>query len=72
MTIQLTEEQQRTVDSAGATLIQIVDPRTSATYILIPVDDYETVSEILQDEQQQKAIRKMALRNAAGWTQEAP
>lgn len=50
MTIQLTEEQQRAVDSAGATLTQVVDPRTSAAYVLIPTDDYETVREILRDE----------------------
>jgi len=66
MTIQLTEDQQRAVDSAGATLTQVVDHRTSAAYVLIPVDDYQTVGEILQDEQQQKAIRTVGLRNAAG------
>jgi hypothetical protein len=72
MTIQLTEEQQRAMDSAGATLTQVVDPRTSAAYVLIPVDDYEAVREILRDERQQKAFRTVALRNAAGRIQEAP
>jgi hypothetical protein len=72
MTIQLTEEQQQAMDSAEATLTQIVDPRTSAAYVLIPVDDYETVREILRAEQQQKAIRTVALRNAAGRIQEVP
>jgi hypothetical protein len=72
MTIQLTEEQQRAVDSAGATLTQVVDPRTSAAYVLIPVDDYETVREILRDERQQKTIRMVGLRNAAGRIEEEP
>jgi hypothetical protein len=36
------------------------------------VDDYETVREILRDEQQQKAIRTVALRKAAGRIQEKP
>ena len=57
MTIQLTEEQQRAVDSEGAPFTQVVDPRTRAAYVLIPVDDYETVREILLDERQQKSIR---------------
>ena len=61
MTIQLTEEQQRAVDSAGATLTQVVAPRTSLAYVLIPEGDYETVREILRDERQQKAIRTVGL-----------
>ncbi len=72
MTIQLTEEQQRAIDSAGATPPQVVDPRTSAAYVLIPAVDYETVREILRDERQQKAIRTAALRNAAGRIQDTP
>jgi hypothetical protein len=72
MTIQLTEEQQQAIDSAGATPPQVVDPRTNAAYILIPADDYETVREIIEDERRQKAIRRVALRNAVGRLQEAP
>jgi len=34
------------------------------------MDDYETVREILRDERQQKAIRTVALRNAAGRIEE--
>ena len=72
MTIQLTEEQQQAMDTAGATPPQVVDPRTSAAYVLIPVDDYEIVREILRDERQQKAIRTVALWNAAGRIEEEP
>jgi hypothetical protein len=72
VTIQLTEEQQQAIDSAGATPPKVVDPRTSAAYVLIPEDDYETVREILGEEQRQRAIRKVALRNAAGRIEEAP
>ena len=72
MTIQLTEEQQRAVDSVGATLTQVVDPRTSAVYVLIPKDDYETVRESLREERQQKSIRPVGLRNAAGRIEEEP
>ena len=70
MSIQLTEEQQQAMDSAGAQPPQVVDPRTGAAYILVPVEDYETVREVLGEERGQKAIRKVALRNAAGRVQE--
>ena len=72
MTIQLTEEQQQAMDSAGATPPRVVDPRTSAAYVLIPAEDYETVREVLGEERRQKAIRKVALGNAAGRIQETP
>jgi len=49
-----------------------VDPRTRAAYDLISEDDYETVREILGGERRQRAIRKVALRNAAGRIEEAP
>jgi hypothetical protein len=66
MAILLTKEQQNAIDSAGATPPEVVDPRTSAAYVLIPVDEYETVREVLLEEQRQKAIRTVVLRNAAG------
>jgi hypothetical protein len=72
MAIQLTEEQQQAIDAAGATPPQVVDPRTSAAYVLIPAEDYETVREVLGEEQRQRAIRTVALRNAVGRMQEAP
>ena len=72
MTIQLTEEQQQAMDSAGATPPQVVDPRTSAAYVLVPLEDYETIREALGEERRHKAIRKVALRNAAGRIQETP
>jgi PHD/YefM family antitoxin component YafN of YafNO toxin-antitoxin module len=72
MAIPLTKEQQQAIDSAGATPPQVVDPRTSAAYVLIPADEYETVREALAEERRQRAIRTVALRNAAGRIQEVP
>ncbi len=72
MAISLTKEQQQAIDSAGATPPQVVDPRTSAAYVLIPADEYEAVREALTEERRQKAIRTVALRNAAGRIQEVP
>jgi hypothetical protein len=72
MTIQLTEQQQRALDSARPTLPQVVDPRTNAEYVLIPAAEYESVRDLIEDERQQRAIRAVALRNAVGRLDEAP
>jgi hypothetical protein len=72
MAIPLTKEQQQAIDSAGSTPSEVVDPRTSAAYVLIPADEYEVVREVLIEERRQKAIRKVTLRNAAGRIQEVP
>ncbi len=66
MTIQLTEQQQRALDSAEAQPPQVVDPRTNAEYVLIPAGEYGAVREIVEDERRQRSIRAVALRNAAG------
>ena len=64
MAIRLTEQQQRALDSTDARPPQVVDPRTNAAYVLIPLTEYDAVREIVEDERQQRAIRAVALRNA--------
>lgn len=64
MAIHLTEQQQRALDSTNAELPRVVDPRTNAAYVLIPLTEYEAVREIVEDERRQRAIRKAGLRNA--------
>jgi len=71
MTIELTEEQQQAIDAHGEPP-RVVDPRTKAQYVLIPAEDYEAVREALEEERRQKAIRRVALRNAVGRMEEAP
>ncbi|HYN21778.1 MAG TPA: hypothetical protein VE078_12510 [Thermoanaerobaculia bacterium] len=71
MAIQLTEQQQRALDSTDAQPPQVVDPRTDAAYVLIPLTEYEAVREIVEDEKRQKAIREVALRNAGRRVDEA-
>jgi hypothetical protein len=66
MPIELTEQQQRILDAAQQVPLTVVDPRTSAAYVLIPAGDYEAVREILDDDHQQQAIRRVALKNAIG------
>jgi hypothetical protein len=70
--IQLTEQQQQALDSAEGIPPEVIDPRTNASYVLIPTTEYEAVREILEDERRQAAIRAAALRNAVGRINEAP
>lgn len=72
MAIRLTEQQQRALDSTDAQPPQVVDPRTNAEYVLIPLLEYEAVREIVDDERERKAIAAVALRNAGRRAGEAP
>jgi hypothetical protein len=72
MSIELTEQQQRALDAIGESPVRVTDPRTSKTYVLVPEADYEDIHEVLEDERRQRAIRMVALRNAAGRMAEAP
>jgi hypothetical protein len=70
--ISLTKEQQHAMDSTGATPPEVVDPRTGESYVLIRTEEYQELREVLLEERRQKAIRAVALRNAAGRIQEVP
>lgn len=50
MPIELTEQQQRSLDTLGEEPARVIDPRTSAAYVLVPASDYETFREWLEDE----------------------
>jgi hypothetical protein len=71
MAIRLTEQQQRALETE-AEPPQVVDPRTNAAYVLIPLTEYEAVREIVEDERRQRAIRAVGLRNAGRRVDEAP
>lgn len=66
MNIQLTPQQQQTLDAQAQGLPCVIDPRSNAAYVLVPEADYETVRELLAEERRQQAIHAVALRNAAG------
>lgn len=66
MPIGLTEQQQDALDSLGETPPRIIDPRTSAAYVLVPAAEYEAVREALEDERRQRDIHKIALHNTVG------
>ena len=66
VTIELTAEQQRLLDSQPGTPPRVIDPRTNAAFVLVPAEDYERIREALEEEKRRKAIARIALRNAAG------
>ena len=72
MPIRLTEQQQHALDTPDAQPPQVVDPRTDAAYVLIPLTEYEAIREIVEDERRQTAIRRVAVRNAGRRADEAP
>lgn len=72
MDIQLTSQQQQTLDTQAEGLLRVIDPRTNSAYILVPETDYETIRELLDDERRQQAIQAVALRNAMGRMNEEP
>jgi hypothetical protein len=72
MTIELTQQQQRAMDTQDGWPPRVLDPRTRQTYVLVPAKDYDSIRDILEDERRQKAIAAAALRNAVGRMNEAP
>ena len=72
MTIPLTEQQQQALDTKNGDLPKLIDPRTNSVYVLVQESEFESVRAILEDERQQRAIRAIALRNAAGRMDEIP
>lgn len=72
MSIELTPQQQQVLDTQAGALPRVVDPRTHTTYVLVPEIDYETIRELLEDEQRQQAIYAVALHNAVGRMNDIP
>jgi len=71
MSIQLTAHQLHELDTEGSRPQRLIDPRTNTAYILVREDDYEAMREIVEDEERQKAVHAVALRNAAERLNEA-
>ena len=72
MSIQLTPQQQKVLDSQEDDPPRVIDPRTNTSYILLREADYESIRELLEDERRQQAIHAVALRNAAGRIDDTP
>ncbi|NLF07676.1 MAG: hypothetical protein GX594_06815 [Pirellulaceae bacterium] len=65
MDITLSPEQQQVLDQSAGHLIHVTDPRTSASYLLIPEEQYENIREAIEEERVQKAIHATGMKNAA-------
>jgi hypothetical protein len=72
MSIELTEQQQQTLDIQTEIPPRVIDPRNNATYYLVAAPDFEAIQDLLEEERLQKAIRAVGLRNAAGRMEEVP
>ena len=72
MSIQLTPQQQKVLDSQEDNPPRVIDPRTDTSYILLREADYESIRELLEDDRRQQAIHAVALRNAAGSIDDTP
>ncbi len=72
MKIELTAQQLYELDAGGGTVPRVIDPRNNAAYVLVSEADYETVRDILEEEQRQSSIRATAVRNAIGRMDDTP
>jgi PHD/YefM family antitoxin component YafN of YafNO toxin-antitoxin module len=70
--IQLTPQQLATLDASGEGVPRVIDPRSNAAYVLVSEAEYETVRDVLEEEQRQRSIRAVALRNAIGRMDDMP
>lgn len=60
--IELTREQSAVVVQGSP--CTVTDPQTSARYYLVPADEYDKLQEILEDEEEQRAIHDAAYEDA--------
>ncbi len=72
MSIALSQEQQHAIDESPTHLLHLMDPRTSADYVLMPAEQYEGIRNVLEDEQVQRSVRRIAAKNASGRANEEP
>lgn len=72
MSIRLTDDQQKSLDAHEEDPPRVVDPRSNAAYVLLRLEEYETVREVLEEERHRDAIQAAAIRNAVGRMNEMP
>jgi hypothetical protein len=65
MPIELTKEQQDQLDRETIRPAAIRDPRSNLSYVLLPVDQYEQMIEIVDDDLEQRSLRRAAARSLA-------
>lgn len=65
MIIELTSKQQDALDREDHEPQRVLDPRTQTAYVLVPEGEYDSIQELLEDEQREAALHAVALQNAA-------
>lgn len=58
MKIELTTDQQQQLDRAGEHPLGVSDPRNHTEYVLVPADQYEQMLEVIEDDLEQRALRR--------------
>jgi hypothetical protein len=61
----LNKEQQDQLDSDTARPPVVHDPRSATRYVLIAADQYEEMLEVVEDDAEQRSLRRAAVRNLA-------
>jgi hypothetical protein len=67
---QMSEDQQKALDAQPDTPLRIVDPRTNTTYVLLPLDQYEKIKSLFEDDAMSDAEKRLQLAESgrrAGW-----
>ena len=65
MKIELTPDQQEQLDRAGERPVSVHDPRNQSDYILVPADQYEQMLEVVEDDLEQRALRRAGAKTLA-------
>ena len=70
MTIELTEEQRQALRN-GKT-VRLTIPELGGDLVLLPAERYESIRELLEDEQEKAAWARLARKAADRWAEENP
>ena len=72
----LAPEQRRAVESAGEERVEITDPQTNATYVLLKAEVYKRMRAILEEEaddrREKEAWAKLGRKSRSEWAKENP
>ena len=66
----LTPELQRAVEQAGDQPVEITDPRSSTSYVLVKADIFSRMKEALEDESEKLAWANLARKARSEWAKE--
>ena len=61
----ITPELRHALEQAGDSPVELTDPRTNTSYVLVRSDLYHEMRELLEDERAREVLTQIAKRNAA-------